>query len=141
MVQRMEYGDKKPQRAFPRGCMEFQTGEQDYEWLKDCYVCEVALLECVPGLNEKLWNASFQCCKVRPLGGRKKRWIRVFGIPLHVWTWEFFRKVVSEWGEIITMDAQTRNRERSNFAQLYVYSTSPDFILENIRVKVDDESF
>ncbi|GAB4832660.1 hypothetical protein Ancab_006683 [Ancistrocladus abbreviatus] len=116
----MEYGDKKPQRAFPRGCMEFQTGEQDYEWLKDCYVCEVALLECVPGLNEKLWNASFQCCKVRPLGGRK---------------------VVSEWGEIITMDAQTRNRERSNFAQLYVYSTSPDFILENIRVKVDDESF
>ncbi|GAB4825343.1 hypothetical protein Ancab_008215, partial [Ancistrocladus abbreviatus] len=70
----------------------------------------------------------------RNVGIGRLRWIRVFGINLHIWNTECFRKLAKRWGVFLGLDDKTRNRDRLEFARLSIFSSVPDAVSDSFKI-------
>jgi hypothetical protein len=47
-------------------------------------------------------------------------WVKVFGIPLHVWDEDLFKKLGSVFGVFVDFDEDTISRKRLDFARIQI---------------------
>ncbi|GAB4825501.1 hypothetical protein Ancab_008375 [Ancistrocladus abbreviatus] len=120
VVRRTEDGNKKAQRALLGVCLNEKLWKAG---LPCCRVrpprgklvlssaSEKSAMDNLMSKGRELLSKRFVLVRPRSkrdVGVGRQRWIRVFGVPLHVWTLDFFRRVVSKWGEFIAVDDKTR---------------------------------
>ncbi|GAB4847935.1 hypothetical protein Ancab_026995 [Ancistrocladus abbreviatus] len=80
-------------------------------WLKESWYREVFSMEDLLGLEGKFKELGIMDCYIRYLGGkdvgcRRWVWLKLYGVPLHVWTEDFFKKTTREWGLYMASDVR-----------------------------------
>jgi hypothetical protein len=76
---------------------------------------------------------------LRPRG--KRIWVRLFGVPLHIWSWEGFKKIIWRYRTLLNLDPETLEQSRFDVARALITVTFWEMVDEIIEVKVDDEVF
>jgi hypothetical protein len=67
---------------------------------------------------------------------RRKLWLRLYGVPLHVWGTYTFKSIAERCGEFIAMDSGTLNRSRFDVARVQIESHLQGFIDFVIKLRV-----
>jgi hypothetical protein len=80
-------------------------------------------------LSVKKWTP--QCVALN-----RRLWLKVFGIPLHVWDEELFKAIGTHFGEFLDFDEDTIGRRRLDFATLHVRTPKRGMIDEEICIRV-----
>ncbi|GAB4825496.1 hypothetical protein Ancab_040332 [Ancistrocladus abbreviatus] len=97
----------------------------------------------VEGERMKLsrWFASIRPWSPLAVDSRRLCWVRSYGIPLHVWTWEFFAEIASIWGILVQVDQGTREKSVLSYARLAILTSLPRNLDDSINVQVDGHAF
>ena len=64
------------------------------------------------------WSPESGC--IRSKGSVQEAWIRVVGLPLHLWTTEIFRKLGDECGGFVAVDEDTELKKEAKWARLLI---------------------
>ena len=64
------------------------------------------------------WSPESGC--IRSKGSVQEAWIRVVGLPLHLWTTEIFRKIGDECGGFVAVDEDTELKTEVKWARLLI---------------------
>ena len=64
------------------------------------------------------WSPESGC--IRSKGSVQEAWIRVVGLPLHLWTTEIFRKIGDECGRFVAVDEDTELKKEVKWARLLI---------------------
>lgn len=80
-------------------------------------------------LSVKKWSP--QC-----VAGKRRLWLKVFGIPLHVWDEELFKAIGNFFSEFLDFDEDIIGRRRLDFARINVRTSRRGLIDEEIRIRV-----
>jgi hypothetical protein len=94
--------------------------------------------------NKEWWERWFSSVKPwRPdiLPRRRRVWVRLFGVPLHIWGWEGFFKIVYCFGKLKSLDPETLNHSRYDVARVQLEVASWDMLDKVVEIKVDEEIF
>lgn len=89
--------------------------------------------------NEKCWKATFKEVKrwsLSRVARRRRVWLRIYGIPLHVWDEPFFKVLGSKFGTFLDFDEDTVLARRLDVARIQVSTTRMGFIDEQLRIVV-----
>jgi hypothetical protein len=94
--------------------------------------------------NKSWWEMWFLSLtpwrpNLRPRG--RRIWVRPFGVPLHIWSWEGFKKIIWRYGTLVNLDPETLEQSRFDVARDLITVTFWEMVDEIIEVKVDDEVF
>jgi hypothetical protein len=94
--------------------------------------------------NKQWWERWFST--VRPwrpdiLPKGRRTWVRLFGVPLHIWSLEGFKKIVWRYGTLLNLDPETLEQSRLDVARAQIAITYWEMVDEVIEVKVDEELF
>jgi hypothetical protein len=94
--------------------------------------------------NKSWWEMWFLSLtpwrpNLRPRG--RRIWVRLFGVPLHIWSWEGFKKIIWRYGTLVNLDPETLEQSRFDVARALITVTFWEMVDEIIEVKVDDEVF
>jgi hypothetical protein len=76
---------------------------------------------------------------IRPRG--RRIWVRLFGVPLHIWSWEGFKKIIWRYGKLLNLDPKTLEQLRFDVARALIAVSYWEMVDEVIEVKVNDEVF
>ncbi|KAK2381717.1 hypothetical protein QL285_069304 [Trifolium repens] len=76
---------------------------------------------------------------IRPRG--RRMWVRLFGVPLHIWSWEGFKKIIWRYGKLLNLDPETLEQSRFDVARALIAVSYWEMVDEVIEVKVNDEVF
>ncbi|WJX20200.1 hypothetical protein P8452_09784 [Trifolium repens] len=76
---------------------------------------------------------------IRPRG--RRIWVRLFGVPLHIWSWEGFKKLIWRYGTLLNLDPETLDQSRFDVARALITVNYWEMVDEIIEVKIDDEVF
>jgi hypothetical protein len=76
---------------------------------------------------------------IRPRG--RRIWVRLFGVPLHIWSWEGFKKIIWRYGTLLNLDPETLDHSRFDVARAQITVNYWEMVDETIEVKVDEEVF
>jgi len=68
-------------------------------------------------------------------------WVRIYGVPLHAWNFEFFKLCVYDCGRLLKVDDITLDRDRFDYARVLVSTSSLDIIKSLANVLVDGVLF
>jgi len=68
-------------------------------------------------------------------------WLRVCGVPVHVWNHEFFTLCVSAVGKFIHVDEGTTTKARFDFARILVSTPQIEFIKQSTEFFIDGRKF
>jgi len=68
-------------------------------------------------------------------------WVRIYGVPLHAWNFEFFKLCVYDCGRLLKVDDITLDRDRFDYARVLVSTSSLDIIKSVANVMVDGVLF
>jgi hypothetical protein len=68
-------------------------------------------------------------------------WLRVFGVPVHVWNDDFFTKITKPWGIFMHSDDVTNKKVTMDVARLLIRTSSQKAIDEFIDVQINGEFF
>jgi hypothetical protein len=94
--------------------------------------------------NKDWWERWFSTVKpwrpdILPKG--RRIWVRLFGVPLHIWSLEGFKKIIWRYGNLLKLDPETMEQSRLDVAKAQIVVTYWEMVDEVIEVKVDDEVF
>jgi hypothetical protein len=94
--------------------------------------------------NKDWWERWFSTVKpwrpdILPKG--RRIWVRLFGVPLHIWSLEGFKKIIWRYGKLLKLDPETMEQTRLDVARAQIAVTYWEMVDEVIEVKVDDEIF
>jgi hypothetical protein len=94
--------------------------------------------------NKKWWERWFSTLKpwrpdILPKG--RRIWVRLFGVPLHIWSLEGFKKIIWRYGKLLKLDPETMEQSRLDVDRAQIAVTYWEMVDEVIEVKVDDEIF
>ena len=64
-------------------------------------------------------------------------WVRIYGVPLHAWNFDFFKLCVYDCGRLLRMDDITLDRDRFDYARILVATRSLDIINQVASIVVD----
>ena len=87
---------EKAKRVFESGRRSFNGGVLQLDW----------------------WSPESGC--IRSKGSVQEAWIRVVGLPLHLWTTEIFRKIGDECGGFVAVDEDTESKKEVKGARLLI---------------------
>jgi hypothetical protein len=90
------------------------------------------------------WNATFKSVKrwsPERFGFRRKVWLNVFGIPLHVWDEPQFKLLGSSFGTFLDFDEATIGRKHFDMAKINVLTDKQGIIDEKLILKVMGAEF
>jgi hypothetical protein len=76
---------------------------------------------------------------LRPRG--RRIWVRLFRVPLHICSWEGFKKIIWRYGTVLNLDPETLNQSRFDVARALITVTFWEMVDEIIEVKVEGEVF
>jgi len=68
-------------------------------------------------------------------------WVRIYGVPLHAWNYEFFKLCVYDSGRLLKIDDITLDRDRFDYARVLVATSSLDIIKTEANILVDGVLF
>lgn len=91
-------------------------------------------------LEHKLWwNYTFK--KTSPwspqlVAKRKRAWVNLMGIPLHVWDERFFKLAGGKFGEFLDFDVDTVERNRLDSARILISTYRMSFIDEWLKISM-----
>ncbi|KAK2359679.1 zinc finger CCCH domain-containing protein [Trifolium repens] len=94
--------------------------------------------------NKDWWERWFSTVKpwrpdILPKG--RRIWVRLFGVPLHIWSFEGFKKIIWRYGNLLKLDPDTMEQSRLDVARAQIAVTYWEMVDEVIEIKVDDEIF
>jgi hypothetical protein len=94
--------------------------------------------------NKGWWERWFTTLKpwrpdILPKG--RRIWVRLFGVPLHIWSLEGFKKIIWRYGNLLKLDHDTMEQTRLDVARAQIAVTYWEMVDEVIEIKVDDEVF
>ena len=69
-------------------------------------------------LNLERWRPESGCVKNKNL--RKEAWVRVIGLPLHLWTSETLKQIGEGCGGFLKVDEETGMRSETSWARILV---------------------
>jgi len=95
-------------------------------------------------MKDQWWRALFtSVSRWLPHVVAKQRhiWLRFYGLPMHVWDEQSFKKLGALFGEFLDFDDDTINLSRLDMARLLVGNTSMSFINEQLKVEVMGAGF
>ena len=64
-------------------------------------------------------------------------WLRIYGVPLHAWNYDFFKLCVYDCGRLLRIDDVTLDRDRFDYARVLVSTSSLDIIKREASIVVD----
>ena len=64
-------------------------------------------------------------------------WLRIYGVPLHAWNYDFFKLCVYDCGRLLRVDDVTVDRDRFDYARVLVSTSSLDIIKTEAHVVVN----
>jgi hypothetical protein len=68
-------------------------------------------------------------------------WLRLYGVPVHAWRENFFKKVLEFTGEVIVLDEDTCKKRRLDYARVLIRTSVPSLINQVEKVKIDNDFF
>jgi len=68
-------------------------------------------------------------------------WVRIYGVPLHAWNYEFFKLCVFDCGRLLKVDDITVDRDRFDYARVLVATSSLEIIKSEANILVDGVLF
>jgi len=89
--------------------------------------------------HQQWWNGMFKEVKKwrPPMAAQKRRvWLQVHGIPLHVWDEVLFKLIGSKFEDFLDFDEETICRRRFDIARIRVSTVRRGIIDEVIKIKV-----
>ncbi|MCI06555.1 hypothetical protein A2U01_0027615, partial [Trifolium medium] len=91
--------------------------------------------------NKAWWERRFlSLTPWRPdiLPKRRRIWVRLFGVPLHIWSFEGFKKIIWRFGKLMNLDRETSEQTRFDVAraQIEVFIRTLDRTLEWVNLTV-----
>jgi hypothetical protein len=94
--------------------------------------------------NKQWWERWFTTLTpwrpdILPKG--RRIWVRLFGVPLHIWSMEGFKKIIWRYGKLLNLDPETLEQSRLDVARAQIAVTYWEMVDEVIEVKVDEEIF
>ncbi|GAU50425.1 hypothetical protein TSUD_300250 [Trifolium subterraneum] len=94
--------------------------------------------------NKEWWERRFLSLtpwrpNIRP--NRRRIWVRLFGVPLHIWSYEGFKKIIWRYGKLLNLDRETSEQIRFDVARAQIEVSYWEMVDEVIEVKVDEEIF
>lgn len=75
------------------------------------------------------------------MDGRRDVWLRIYGVPLHVWCSNFFVSLGNSWGRFICIDDNTAKGEAFDIARILINIPISLFIPELVSVHIDGSVF
>ena len=68
-------------------------------------------------------------------------WLRIYGVTLHAWNYDFFKLCVYDCGRLLRIDDITLDRDRFDYARVLVSTSSLDIIKREASIVVDGVLF
>ncbi|GKV51190.1 hypothetical protein SLEP1_g57860 [Rubroshorea leprosula] len=109
--------------------IEYNVKEEEYEWLRGCYVGIAHSVEIVPNLQEKFY--------MEVVANERFVWMRCLGAPIHAWGPDFFENMANAWGKFICLDDSTSKRRRFDIARFLISTLIMDLISVKRQIKVN----
>ncbi|XP_057445503.1 uncharacterized protein LOC130737693 [Lotus japonicus] len=78
-------------------------------------------------------------CSARSVARNHLIWLRLYGVPVVAWCYEFFQALASVFGNLVCLDGATSSWSRLDVARILVESTVPVVREGVIMVRLDDE--
>ncbi|GKV41637.1 hypothetical protein SLEP1_g49142 [Rubroshorea leprosula] len=123
--------------------LEFTTKEEDFLWLKGCYVGTLYSMEMILTLQEKFFMEGYFSCKVRPMGGRlvllegsDQDEIKDLAEIAMDWLGQWFEDV-KPWDP--TMVARESKKKRFDIGRILISTPVMSFITKSMKIKVNGE--
>jgi len=94
--------------------------------------------------KKKWWSNHFlNIKKLLPhLTGKQRRtWLKLYGVPLHIWEESVFKKIGGRIGEFLDFDVDTAERKRFDVARILISTYRWGFIDDWVRVDVMGASY
>ena len=85
-----------------------------------------------------MWNPESGCVKTRDRV--KEAWVKVVGLPLHLWTKEILKLIGEECGGFTSIDKETALRNGVAWARLLV-SLKGEILLSSINILARERSY
>ncbi|XP_058751484.1 uncharacterized protein LOC131624544 [Vicia villosa] len=89
----------------------------------------------------KSWFLEIVKWEERLVDESRDVWIRIFGIPVHSWSADFFVAVANLWGRFISLDETTAKGETFDVARILISVPIAVKILDAVNVVIDEVSF
>jgi len=68
-------------------------------------------------------------------------WVRIYGVPLHAWNYDFFKLCVMDCGRLLRVDDITLERDRFDYARILLSTNFLDVINTETQIMVDGVLF
>jgi len=68
-------------------------------------------------------------------------WVRIYGVPLHAWNYDFFKLCVYDCGRLLRIDDIALDRDQFDYARVLVSTSSLDIIKSEANILVDGVLF
>lgn len=97
-------------------------------------------------INEKKsWREQwFDCIKMwesLDIDRERFAWIRIYGVPFHVWGEQFFRMLAESWGLFVKSDEGTSLKSRMDVARVCIKTKRMDRVDDTIKVQIESFVF
>ncbi|XP_058783452.1 uncharacterized protein LOC131658139 [Vicia villosa] len=105
---------------------------------------EPGFIEALIADGETWWQSWFSEIKKWEedmVGGSREVWLRIFGIPAHVWNSEFSVSLAEVWGTFICVDDRTSKGEALDVARIIVKVKLSTKISDSVSVIIDNKNF
>jgi hypothetical protein len=89
--------------------------------------------------NDPWWRGLFSSVKrwsPNRVALKRRVWLKVYGLPLHVWDEKCFKQLGALYGDFVDFDEDTINLNRLDLARICVNASNMAFINEKIRVEI-----
>jgi len=70
------------------------------------------------------------------VASRRMAWVKIYGLPLHVWDEEPFKKIGALFGDFVDFDEVTVSRRRIDVARIKIYTDKLGWINEEVMITV-----
>lgn len=85
----------------------------------------------------KSWFFEIKRWETGMVDGRRDAWFRIYGIPIHVWSTEFFMLLGEKWGRFIFLDENTAKGEAFDVARMLINIPLSLRIPDSVSVRID----
>ncbi|MCI17992.1 DUF4283 domain protein [Trifolium medium] len=78
------------------------------------------------------WFSTLTPWRPNILPKRRRIWVRLFGVPLHIWSWEGFKKIIWRYGKLLYLDPETSEQSRFDVARAQIEVSYLEMVDEEI---------
>jgi len=96
------------------------------------------------GNHSLWWNAQFKELKpwtLNKVPSRRVVWLKIYGLPIHVWEEESFKLIRAQFGIFMDFDEETVSRKRLDVARIKVFPDKMGWINDQLVIKVVGEVY